>query len=129
MCVGRHHESETSFSEVVVSLKAHKLKPIPLSGQDATPLGVQNILAGWQTMTVYKDVRQLAKVAAKAAVQIVKGQKLTTTGTVKTKGRSIEPAILIPPTSITKANYKILFSSGFLKKKDVCVGVYAKYCK
>src|SRR6266849_2194355 len=113
---------------VVVSLKAHKLKPIPLSGQDATPLGVQNIISGWQTMTVFKDVRQLAKVAAKAAVQIVKGQKLTTTGTVKTKGRSVEPSILIPPQSITKANYKLLFTSGFLKKSDVCIGAFAKYC-
>jgi D-xylose transport system substrate-binding protein len=114
---------------VVVALKAHKLKPIPLSGQDATPLGVQNIISGWQTMTVYKDVRKLATVAAKAAVQIVKGQKVTTTGTVKTKGRGPEPAILIAPQSITKKNYKLLFTSGFLKKKDVCNGSFAKYCK
>jgi D-xylose transport system substrate-binding protein len=104
---------------VVVALKGRKLKPIPLSGQDATPLGVQNIISGWQTMTVFKDVRKQATAAAKAAVQIVKGQKLTTTGTVKTKGRSPEPAILIAPQSITKKNYKILFTSGFLKKKDV----------
>ena len=41
---------------VVSALKAQKLKPIPLSGQDATPAGVQNILSGWQTMTVYKAV-------------------------------------------------------------------------
>jgi D-xylose transport system substrate-binding protein len=114
---------------VVVALKAHKLKPIPLSGQDATPLGVQNIISGWQTMTVFKDVRKLAQVAAKAAVQIVNGQKLTTTGTVKTKGRGSEPAILIAPQSITKANYKLLFTSGFLKKSDVCNGTYAKFCK
>jgi D-xylose transport system substrate-binding protein len=114
---------------VVVALKAHKLKPIPLSGQDATPLGVQNIISGWQTMTVYKDVRKLARVAAKAAVQIVKGQKLTTTSTVKTKGRGPEPAILIAPQSITKKNYKLLFTSGFLKKSEVCNGTFAKYCK
>jgi D-xylose transport system substrate-binding protein len=114
---------------VVVALKAHKLKPIPLSGQDATPLGVQNIISGWQTMTVFKDVRKLATVAAKAATQIVKGQKLTTTGTIKTKGRSVEPTILIAPQSITKANYKLLFTSGFLKKGDVCNGSYTKYCK
>ena len=49
---------------VVVALKAHGLKPIPLSGQDATPQGVQNIISGWQTMTVWKDTRVLAKAAA-----------------------------------------------------------------
>jgi D-xylose transport system substrate-binding protein len=114
---------------VVVALKAHKLKPIPLSGQDATPQGVQNIISGWQTATVFKDVRKLATAAARAAIAVVRGQKLPRTGTVKTKGRSPEPAYLIPPQSITKANYKLLFTSGFLKRSDVCTGVYAKFCK
>jgi D-xylose transport system substrate-binding protein len=114
---------------VVVALKAHKLKPLPLSGQDATPQGVQNIISGWQTATVFKDVRKLATAAARAAIAVVKGQKLPRTGTVKTKGRSPEPAYLIAPQSITKANYKLLFSSGFLKRSDVCTGQYAKFCK
>jgi D-xylose transport system substrate-binding protein len=113
---------------IVVQLKAHKLKPIPLSGQDATPQGIQNIISGWQTMTVYKDVRLEAKAAAKAAIQLVKGQTLTTTGTVP-NGKKKMPAVLIKPVSITKANYTLLFKSGFLKKSDVCNGAYAKYCK
>ncbi len=37
---------------VVTALKAKRLKPIPLSGQDATAQGVQNIISGWQTGTV-----------------------------------------------------------------------------
>jgi D-xylose transport system substrate-binding protein len=114
---------------VVVALKAHKLKPVPLSGQDATTQGVQNIISGWQTATVFKDVRKLATATANAAIKIVKGQKPPTTGFVTTKGRSKEPAYLIPPQSITKANYKLLFTGGFLKKGDVCNGTYAKYCK
>jgi D-xylose transport system substrate-binding protein len=114
---------------VVVALKAHKLKPLPLSGQDATPQGVQNIISGWQTATVFKDVRKQAAAAAKAAIAIVKGQKVPTTGFVNTKGRAKEAAYLIAPESITKANYKKLFSAGFLKRSDVCNGEYAKYCK
>jgi D-xylose transport system substrate-binding protein len=114
---------------VVVALKAHKLNPIPVSGQDATTQGVQNIISGWQTMTVFKDVRKLAAAAAKAAIAVVKGNAVPTTGTVKTKGRAAEPAYLIAPQSITKANYKLLFTSGFLKKRDVCNGTYAQYCK
>jgi D-xylose transport system substrate-binding protein len=114
---------------VVVALKAHKLKPVPLSGQDATSQGVQNIISGWQTMTVFKDVRKEAAAAAQAAVAIVKGSKIPATGTIKTKGRSTEKAFLIAPQTITKANYKLLFTSGFLKKSDVCNGTYAKYCK
>ena len=114
---------------VVVALKAHKLKPLPLSGQDSTSQGVQNIISGWQTMTVFKDVRLEAAAAAKAAVAIVKGKAVPTTGTIKTKGRSLEPAFLIKPQAITKANYKVLFTSGFLKKSDVCNGTYTQYCK
>jgi D-xylose transport system substrate-binding protein len=114
---------------VVVALKSHKLKPIPLSGQDASTQGVQNIISGWQTMTVFKDVRKLATATAGAAIAIVKGKKPPTTGFVTTKGRSKEPAYLIPPQSITKANYTLLFTSGFLKKGDVCNGTYKKYCK
>jgi D-xylose transport system substrate-binding protein len=114
---------------VIVALKAHKLKPIPVSGQDNTAQGVQNIISGWQTMTVFKDVRLEAAAAAKAAVAIVKGTKLPQTGTIKTKGRSLEAAYLITPQVITKANYTLLFTSGYLKKSDVCNGTYAKYCK
>ena len=114
---------------VVVALKAHKLSPIPVSGQDATTQGVQNIISGWQTMTVFKDVRKLAAAAAKAAIAIVNGNAVPTTGTVVTKGRAKEPAYLIAPQSITKSNYKLLFTSGFLKKKDVCNGTYTQYCK
>jgi D-xylose transport system substrate-binding protein len=112
---------------VVVALKSHKLKPIPLSGQDATEQGVQNIISGWQTMTVWKDTRVLATASANAAIALSKGQKPKTTGTVDNKGKRL-PAYIIKPVSITKANYKILFN-GYLKKSKVCIGIYKQYCK
>jgi D-xylose transport system substrate-binding protein len=115
-------------NSVVVALKTHGLKPVPLSGQDASSQGVQNIISGWQTATVFKDVRKLAVLAANTAVQILKGQPVKYTSTVTTKGRGPEKAILIAPENITKVNFRKLFTSGFLKKKDVCNGEYAKYC-
>jgi D-xylose transport system substrate-binding protein len=112
---------------VVVALKAHKLKPVPLSGQDATEQGVQNIISGWQTMTVWKDTRKLATASAQAAIALVKGQKPKTTGTVKNGSKRL-PAYIIPPQSITKANYKILFTANYLKRSKVCVGSFKKFC-
>ena len=109
---------------VIASLKAHGLKPIPLTGQDATPTGVQFILAGWQTGTVYKSVRKEANAAAAAAIAIIKHQKVKGVNG-KTSGT---PSILLTPVWITKKNYKLLFSEGFLKKSQVCTGIYAKYC-
>ena len=59
---------------VIATLKARHLKPIPLSGQDASAQGVQYILAGWQTGTVYKYVPDEATAAAQAAVALLKGR-------------------------------------------------------
>lgn len=112
---------------VVVALKARKLKPIPLSGQDATPQGIQNIISGWQTMTVWKDTRKLATASAAAAIALSKGQTPKATGTVKNGSKKL-PAFIIPPVSITKANYQQLFN-GYLKKRDVCVGEFKAFCK
>jgi len=110
---------------VIASLKAHGLKPIPLTGQDATPTGVQFILAGWQSGTVYKSVRQEADAASKVAIAIVKGQPVTGVNTTVSGTKSI----LLTPVWITKKNYTLLFDDGALKKSDVCSGTYAKYCK
>ena len=93
---------------VVVALKARKLKPIALSGQDATEQGVQNIISGWQSMTVWKDTRKLATASAAAAIALLKGRSrgrrarstTTASGCRRTSSRR---------ESITKANYKILF--------------------
>src|SRR5437870_3588170 len=110
---------------VVASLKAHGLKPIPLTGQDATPTGVQFIIAGWQSGTVYKSVRKEANAAAAAAIAIVKGKAVPGVNS-KVSGTK---SILLTPVWVTKANYKLLFKEGFLKRGQVCNGTYAKYCK
>jgi D-xylose transport system substrate-binding protein len=113
---------------VVAGLKAKHLKPIPLSGQDASVGGVQNIISGWQTGTVYKPVPAEASAVAAAAVALLKGQKPKTTTTRK-NGSKNEPTVALPVFWITKANYTRVFTDKFLKKSDVCVGAFKKYCK
>jgi D-xylose transport system substrate-binding protein len=113
---------------VIATLKARHLKPIPLSGQDASAQGVQYILAGWQTGTVYKYVPDEATAAAQAAVALLKGQKPKTTTTRKNGSKS-EPTLALPVVWITKANYTRLFTDKFLKKSEVCIGEYKTYCK
>jgi D-xylose transport system substrate-binding protein len=113
---------------VIADLKAKHLKPIPISGQDATPQGIQYILAGWQSGTVYKYVPDEANAAARAAVALLKGKK-PQTNTTRKNGARVEATYALPVVWITKANYKRLFTDGFLKKSQVCVGDYAQYCK
>jgi D-xylose transport system substrate-binding protein len=114
-------------ASVVADLQSHGLKPIPLSGQDATAQGFQYIIAGWQTMTVWKDTRVLARVAAASAVSLLKGTALKTTGSVP-NGKLKEKSYIIPPVALTKANWKVIYTSGFLKKSDICTGAYKKFC-
>jgi D-xylose transport system substrate-binding protein len=114
---------------VVAALKARKLKPIALSGQDATPQGVQNVLSGWQTMTVYKSVRAESSAAARIAIAIIKKKPVTWTNAKIDNGSKIVPAVYLKPVTITKKNYTLLFKQGFLKRSQVCVGKYRKYCK
>jgi D-xylose transport system substrate-binding protein len=108
---------------VISALQNHGLKPIPVTGQDATPTGVQYILAGWQSGTVYKAIKPEADAAAKVAIDIIKGNAVKTNGAV-----SGTPSVLLTPVWVTKANYKILFTDKFVKKSQVCVGKYAQYC-
>jgi D-xylose transport system substrate-binding protein len=113
---------------VVATLKAKGLKPIALSGQDATVQGVQNIISGWQTNTVYKYVPDEANAAAAAAIALYKG-KTPKSNTTRPNGKKKMPTYVIPVVSITKANYTRLFRDGFLKRSEVCSGTYKQYCK
>jgi len=108
---------------VVSALKNHGLKPIPVTGQDATPTGVQYIISGWQAGTVYKSVRAEAAAAAQAAIAVIKGNAVKTNATV-----SGTKSILLTPVWITKSNVNLLYKEGFVKKSDVCKGAFAQYC-
>jgi D-xylose transport system substrate-binding protein len=103
---------------VVTALKAKKLDPIPVSGQDATAGGVQNVISGWQSGTVYKSIKLEAEAAAQVAINIIKGKAVKTNGTTNDGKRNV-PSILLKPVWVTKANYNVLFAEGFLKKPSL----------
>ena len=112
---------------VIAQLKAKHLKPIPLSGQDATVEGAQNIISGWQSMTVYKPVPAEAARAG-GCDRAAHGTQNPGTNRFRKNGSKKEPTVQIPVVSITKANYTRLYTDKFIKKSDVCVGEFKKYC-
>jgi D-xylose transport system substrate-binding protein len=89
-----------------------------VSGQDAELAALQRVLAGTQTMTVYKPVSKLGARAAEAAIALAKGEKLETTRTVN-NGRIDVPSILIDPIPIDKSNVDLVINDGFHKREDV----------
>jgi len=123
---------------IISALASQGLKPIPVTGQDATVGGIQNILAGKQSMTVYKPIKAEADAAAALAIALVKGTdtKTLATGTVdqtsggaNAGGNKAEPAVLLQPVSVTKDNIaSTVIADGFRTWAEVCVGDFAQYC-
>jgi len=60
--------------QAINALEAAGVGPIPLSGQDASAAGIQNILLGNQTMTVYKPLQAEAETAVQAALALCSGK-------------------------------------------------------
>jgi D-xylose transport system substrate-binding protein len=115
---------------VISVLKKNKLNgKVPVTGQDATVQGLQNILAGDQCMTVYKAIKQEAQAAADLAIGLAKGEKKDTGQTVKDPegGRDV-PAVLLTPKAIYKENVKDVVTDGFVTKDELCTGAYAALC-
>ncbi|HOZ57931.1 MAG TPA: substrate-binding domain-containing protein [Nakamurella multipartita] len=102
---------------------------IPVTGQDATVQGLQNILAGDQCMTVFKDTNKEAAALAKVAIALAQGQTPQTTGTVKdTTGNRDVAAILETPEAIYKENVKDVVTAGGTTAAELCTGAYAAAC-
>ncbi len=92
-----------------------------LTGQDADQANVKNMLAGKQSMTVWKDTRTLAKQVSVMVDQIVKGEKVTTNDD-KTydNGNKVVPTFLLPPQVVTKDTVKTdLVDSGYYTAADL----------
>jgi D-xylose transport system substrate-binding protein len=102
---------------------------VPVTGQDATVQGLQNILAGDQCMTVYKAIEQEANEAAKLAIALAKGENVNTGETVldPESGKEVAAKLLVP-VAITKENIKVVIDDGFVTKDELCTDAYAAAC-
>jgi len=92
-----------------------------LTGQDGDKASVKNILAGVQSMTVWKDTRLLGKQVEKMVKSIIAGQTPEVNDTkTYNNGDHVVPSYLITPEVVTKDTVKTkLVDSGFLKASDV----------
>ncbi|MGW0661551.1 sugar ABC transporter substrate-binding protein [Streptodolium elevatio] len=112
-------------------LKKQKLNGrVPVTGQDATTQGLQNVLLGDQCMTVYKPIKQEADAAAQLAIALAKGEKPPAPATVRDpEGNRDVPSVLLEPQSIFKANVKHVVDDGFVTKQELCTaGEFAAKC-
>ncbi|MBB5871545.1 D-xylose transport system substrate-binding protein [Allocatelliglobosispora scoriae] len=114
----------------IAVLKKQKLNgKVPVTGQDATVQGLQNILAGDQCMTVYKAVKQEADATAELAIGLAKGEKKSTTQTVNdSEGKRDVPAVLLIPKAIFFDSVKDVVADGYVTKAELCTADFAALC-
>ena len=90
-----------------------------VSGQDAELAALRRIVAGSQSMTVYKPITQLAVRAAEAAVSLAKREPVATTATLE-NGKKQVPSILLEPIVVDKSNIaETVVKDGYHKEEDI----------
>jgi D-xylose transport system substrate-binding protein len=116
--------NDNNAASIIAILDKNKQKAV-ISGQDASVAGLQNVLLGKQTATVYKPFKVEAKVASDLAIKILKGQKVT----VSKKLADGTPFLASTPILIKAATVKTVVAAGDAKVADVCTAAVAAACK
>jgi D-xylose transport system substrate-binding protein len=128
-------------NSVIAAIESAGLDPstIPVSGQDATTAGIQNILLGKQAMTVYKPIAAEAAVGAQIALALRNGEAVTDqTGDFSIIGIDGEgkptdspegavPYVALVPIAVTADNIlETVIADGFRTIEEICTGDVAE---
>ncbi|UPK77146.1 substrate-binding domain-containing protein [Nocardioidaceae bacterium SCSIO 66511] len=102
---------------------------VPVTGQDATVQGLQDILTGDQCMTVYKSAPQEANALADVAIAMANGDEPETNAeSDDAEGDRKVPSILLDPLLVTKDNVKEVVDDGGVDAAELCKG-FEQECK
>ncbi len=115
---------------VVAALEAQGLAgSVPVSGQDGDKAALNRVALGTQTVSVWKDSRELGKKAGEIASELAAGKSMDEIeGTVKFSGgpKGVEMnSYFIAPLPITKENLNTVIDAGWISKEEACQGVAA----
>lgn len=111
---------------VVAALTAQGMEGIPVSGQDGDHAALNRVAKGTQTVSVWKDARELGKAAGEIAVSLAKGG---TMDSVEGAGKWTSPAgteltaRFLAPIPVTRENLSAVVDAGWITKDALCQGV------
>lgn len=102
---------------------------VVITGQDASVEGLQNVITGKQSMTIFKDVKLEAQAAAQLAIALIQGKdpssvglKLSDFADPESPAHKIQ-ALLLPAQVITQANVKDVVDAGALTTAELCKNI------
>ncbi len=106
-------------SGAIQALAAEQLAgKVVVTGQDAELAGIQRIIDGTQSMTIYKPLKKLAEVAAAAAIALAKNEEPKGINQRVNNGKVEVPAILLDPISVDKTNVReTVIADNYVDKK------------
>jgi D-xylose transport system substrate-binding protein len=116
---------------VIADLKnLHINGKVAVSGQDATAAGLQSILTGDQSFTIYKPSSQEAVPAVDLAAELVAGTAPTQSFSTVTDPTNQQPvkSLLATPTAITLSNIDLPIKDKYTPYADVCTAAFAAKC-
>jgi D-xylose transport system substrate-binding protein len=130
-------ENDGMAGGAVAALSAQGLAGVvPVSGQDGDHAAINRIALGTQTVSIWKDARDLGKVSGEDAVALAQGKKMADISGVKPFSGGAKHitvnGILLTPLAVTKDNLNVIVDKGWITKAEVCAGVDAAktpYCK
>ncbi|MBN2260607.1 MAG: sugar-binding protein [Clostridiales bacterium] len=104
---------------IIEAFKAAKVVLPVITGQDSEIAAIKRIKGGDQSMTIFKDTRELAKAAIDMAISIYAGETVATNGLVD-NGVFEVPSVLLEPKVVTQGNFQeMLINSGYIQESDL----------
>jgi D-xylose transport system substrate-binding protein len=127
--------NDENAAPIIHYLQSLNIKPktFPVTGQDATLVGLQNILAGFQCGTAYKPIYLEAQAAAALAIyvraQTAPPAALVNSPTVDPQTKASVPSVLLTPEWVTPSNMAdTVIKDQFVTAKQLCAGSFASEC-
>jgi D-xylose transport system substrate-binding protein len=108
----------------VIAILDKNGKKLPVSGQDASVAGLQNVLLGKQTATVYKPFKLEAAAASDLAIQLLKGEKPVVTKQLADG----TPYVAVTPILVGPDKVEVVVTGGDAKASDICTAALAAAC-
>jgi D-xylose transport system substrate-binding protein len=128
--------NDSNAAAIIPYLRSQGVKPetFPLTGQDASLAGLQNILAGYQCGTVYKPIYLEAGATAALAMYLRAGQappaSLVNGSVQDTTSKALVPSVLATPKWVNTANMNdTVVKDKFVAASQLCAGQYASACQ
>jgi D-xylose transport system substrate-binding protein len=127
--------NDENAAPIIHYLQTLKIKPdsFPITGQDATLVGLQNILSGFQCGTVYKPIDLEAQAAVALALYLRAGKtppaSLVNGTTTDSQTQTSVPSVLLTPEWVTSSNMaSTVIADQTVSAQQLCTGSYAAEC-